>query len=66
MRLPLSGMRGREREEVVKQKGGAFAEAPVRGNKKPDEDGELAILATGHKALYDDMVLAFDILGKMC
>ena len=66
VRLPLSGMRGREREEAVKQKGGAFAEAPVWGNKKPDEDGQLAILAAGHKALYDDMVPAFDVLGKKC
>lgn len=50
--------------EAVKQKGGAFVEAPVSGSKKPAEDGQLVILAAGDKALYDDMVPAFDILGK--
>ncbi|VAI44483.1 unnamed protein product [Triticum turgidum subsp. durum] len=50
--------------EAVKQKGGAFVEAPVSGSKKPAEDGQLVILAAGDKALYDDMVPAFDVLGK--
>lgn len=57
---------GTRREEALKQKGGAFAEAPVSGKKKPAEDGQLAILAAGHKELYDDMVPAFDVLGKKC
>ncbi|VAI56080.1 unnamed protein product [Triticum turgidum subsp. durum] len=48
--------------EAVKQKGGAFVEAPVSGSKKPAEDGQLVILAAGDKALYDDMVPAFDVL----
>ncbi|OEL32527.1 Glyoxylate/succinic semialdehyde reductase 1 [Dichanthelium oligosanthes] len=50
--------------EGVKQKGGAFVEAPVSGSKKPAEDGQLVILAAGDKTLYDDMVPAFDVLGK--
>ncbi|CAN6232105.1 unnamed protein product, partial [Urochloa humidicola] len=33
--------------EAVKQKGGAFVEAPVSGSKKPAEDGQLVILAAG-------------------
>ena len=52
MRLPLLGMRGREREEAVKQKGGAFVEAPVSGSKKPAEDGQLVILAAGDKVIH--------------
>lgn len=50
--------------EAVKQKGGAFLEAPVSGSKKPAEDGQLVILAAGDKPLYDGMVPAFDVLGK--
>ncbi|GJN21356.1 hypothetical protein PR202_gb08825 [Eleusine coracana subsp. coracana] len=37
--------------EAVKQKGGAFLEAPVSGSKKPAEDGQLVILAAGDKDL---------------
>ncbi|XP_066321848.1 glyoxylate/succinic semialdehyde reductase 1-like [Miscanthus floridulus] len=50
--------------EAVKQKGGAFLEAPVSGSKKPAEDGQLVILAAGDKPLYDGIVPAFDVLGK--
>lgn len=50
--------------EAVKRKGGAFIEAPVSGSKKPAEDGQLVILAAGDKTLYDEMVPAFDVLGK--
>lgn len=45
--------------QAVKQKGGAFLEAPVSGSKKPAEDGQLVILAAGDKVIhcalkYDD------------
>lgn len=45
--------------QAVKQKGGAFLEAPVSGSKKPAEDGQLVILAAGNKVnhcalKYDD------------
>ncbi|OIW02334.1 hypothetical protein TanjilG_11228 [Lupinus angustifolius] len=50
--------------EAIKAKGGDFLEAPVSGSKKPAEDGQLVILAAGDKALYDEIVPAFDVLGK--
>ena len=50
--------------ETIKAKGGYFLEAPVSGSKKPAEDGQLIILAAGDKALYDEVLPAFDILGK--
>ncbi|GMH25809.1 hypothetical protein Nepgr_027652 [Nepenthes gracilis] len=50
--------------EAITSKGGYFLEAPVSGSKKPAEDGQLVILAAGEKALYDDAVPAFDVLGK--
>jgi glyoxylate/succinic semialdehyde reductase len=37
--------------QEVKQKGGAFIEAPVSGSKKPAEDGQLVILAAGDKVI---------------
>ncbi|CAK8560738.1 unnamed protein product [Lathyrus sativus] len=50
--------------EAIKGKGGDFLEAPVSGSKKPAEDGQLVILAAGHKALYEEALPAFDVLGK--
>ncbi|CAL0307964.1 unnamed protein product [Lupinus luteus] len=50
--------------EAIKAKGGDFLEAPVSGSKKPAEDGQLVILAAGDKALYDEILPAFDVLGK--
>lgn len=50
--------------EAITKKGGRFLEAPVSGSKKPAEDGQLIILAAGEKALYDEAIPAFDVLGK--
>ncbi|CAI8583903.1 unnamed protein product [Vicia faba] len=50
--------------EAIKAKGGDFLEAPVSGSKKPAEDGQLVILAAGHKALYEEALPAFDVIGK--
>ncbi|XP_060203217.1 glyoxylate/succinic semialdehyde reductase 1 [Lycium barbarum] len=50
--------------EAITSKGGSFVEAPVSGSKKPAEDGQLVILAAGDKALYDQVLPAFDVLGK--
>lgn len=50
--------------EAVTSKGGHFVEAPVSGSKKPAEDGQLVILAAGDKALYEEVIPAFDVLGK--
>lgn len=48
----------------IEAAGGRFLEAPVSGSKKPAEDGTLVILAAGDKALYDEAVPLFDVLGK--
>ncbi|KAM7496321.1 hypothetical protein LguiA_020735 [Lonicera macranthoides] len=50
--------------EAISSKGGYFLEAPVSGSKKPAEDGQLVILAAGEKALYEEVLPAFDVLGK--
>ncbi|EXC20589.1 Putative oxidoreductase [Morus notabilis] len=50
--------------EAISSKGGYFLEAPVSGSKKPAEDGQLVILAAGEKTLYDEVIPAFDVLGK--
>lgn len=50
--------------EAIKAKGGSFVEGPVSGSKKPAEDGQLVILAAGDKALYEEALPAFDVLGK--
>ncbi|ERN11312.1 hypothetical protein AMTRI_Chr04g242650 [Amborella trichopoda] len=50
--------------EVVSAKGGRFLEAPVSGSKKPAEDGQLIILAAGDKELYEEIIPAFDVMGK--
>ncbi|KAK9132616.1 hypothetical protein Scep_012144 [Stephania cephalantha] len=49
---------------AITEVGGRFLEAPVSGSKKPAEDGQLIILAAGDKALYEEMLPAFSVLGK--
>lgn len=50
--------------EGIIAKGGRFVEAPVSGSKKPAEDGQLIILAAGDKSLHDEVMPAFDVMGK--
>ncbi|GMY14088.1 glyoxylate/succinic semialdehyde reductase 1 [Fagus crenata] len=50
--------------EAITSRGGHFLEAPVSGSKKPAEDGQLVILAAGEKALYEEAIPVFDVLGK--
>ncbi|KAG2693933.1 hypothetical protein I3760_08G118200 [Carya illinoinensis] len=50
--------------EAITSRGGHFIEAPVSGSKKPAEDGQLVILAAGEKALYEEAIPAFNVLGK--
>lgn len=50
--------------EAITKKAGHFLEGPVSGSKKPAEDGQLIILAAGEKALYDEILPAFDVMGK--
>ncbi|KAJ4824725.1 putative oxidoreductase glyr1 [Turnera subulata] len=49
---------------AITTKGASFLEAPVSGSKQPAETGQLVILAAGDKALYDEVMPAFDVLGK--
>ncbi|CAH2041098.1 unnamed protein product [Thlaspi arvense] len=50
--------------QAITSKGGYFLEAPVSGSKKQAEDGQLVILAAGEKALYDEVLPAFNVMGK--
>lgn len=50
--------------QAITSKGGHFLEAPVSGSKKPAEDGQLVILAAGEKALYEEALPAFNVMGK--
>ncbi|OMO96860.1 6-phosphogluconate dehydrogenase, NADP-binding protein [Corchorus capsularis] len=50
--------------EAITSKGGHFLEAPVSGSKQPAETGQLVILAAGEKALYEEAIPAFNVLGK--
>ncbi|GKU97804.1 hypothetical protein SLEP1_g10890 [Rubroshorea leprosula] len=50
--------------EAIISNGGHFLEAPVSGSKQPAETGQLVILAAGEKALYDEAIPAFNVLGK--
>ncbi|XVE78245.1 hypothetical protein DITRI_Ditri13aG0129000 [Diplodiscus trichospermus] len=50
--------------EAITSKGGNFLEAPVSGSKQPAETGQLVILAAGEKALYEEAIPAFNVLGK--
>ncbi|XP_021300645.1 glyoxylate/succinic semialdehyde reductase 1-like [Herrania umbratica] len=50
--------------EAITSKGGHFLEAPVSGSRQPAETGQLVILAAGEKALYEEAIPAFDVLGK--
>lgn len=52
--------------QVVKDRGGIFLEAPVSGSKIPAEQGQLIFLCAGDKPLFDHPVLqtALDLMGK--
>ncbi|XVF31978.1 hypothetical protein REPUB_Repub17cG0042000 [Reevesia pubescens] len=50
--------------EAITSKGGHFLEAPVSGSKQPAETGQLVILTAGEKALYEEAIPAFNVLGK--
>nr|XP_043609493.1 glyoxylate/succinic semialdehyde reductase 1-like [Erigeron canadensis] len=50
--------------KAVAEKGGAYLEAPVSGGKKAAADGQLISIVAGNKGLYEDILPAFDVLGK--
>ena len=45
-------------------RGGRFLEAPVIGSRQPAADGQLIILASGDKSLYEDCYTSFKAMGK--
>lgn len=50
--------------KAIIEKGGRFLEAPVSGSKKPAEDGTLIILAAGDESVYEEVLPAFEVMGK--
>jgi 3-hydroxyisobutyrate dehydrogenase-like beta-hydroxyacid dehydrogenase len=50
--------------EAVMARGGRFLEAPVSGSKGPALAGELIILASGDRTLYEDATTCFQAMGK--
>ena len=49
---------------AIRNKGGAYLEAPVSGSKKPAEDGTLIFLCAGDEALYTQCREALEVMGK--
>ena len=45
-------------------RGGAFLEAPVCGSRVPALEGQLLILASGDRKLFDDCYSCFEAMGK--
>ncbi|CAL8079547.1 unnamed protein product [Orchesella dallaii] len=51
-------------EEAISIKGGRYLEAQLQGSKQESEDGQLVILCSGDRSLYDDCLTAFSAMGK--
>jgi glyoxylate/succinic semialdehyde reductase len=51
-------------EGQVKERGGAFLEAPVSGSKGPAAAGELIFLTAGDEVLYDSISADLELMGK--
>lgn len=51
-------------EEAITSKGGRYLEAQLQGSKQESEDGQLVILCSGDRSLYDDCLSAFAAMGK--
>mmetsp|Transcript_25396 Transcript_25396/g.43889 ORF Transcript_25396/g.43889 Transcript_25396/m.43889 type:complete len:305 (+) Transcript_25396:158-1072(+) len=50
--------------EQIRSRGGRFLAAPVSGSKQPAENGQLVIMAGGDKSLFEDIMPAFNVMGK--
>jgi 3-hydroxyisobutyrate dehydrogenase-like beta-hydroxyacid dehydrogenase len=50
--------------QAVMVKGGRFLEAPLIGSRQPAEEGQLIVLASGDKSLYEDCSSCFEAIGK--
>lgn len=51
-------------EEAITSKGGRYLEAQLQGSKTEAENGQLVILCSGDRSLYDDCLSAFAAVGK--
>lgn len=51
-------------EDAITSKGGRYLEAQLQGSKQESEDGQLVILCSGDRSLYDDCLSAFSAMGK--
>jgi 3-hydroxyisobutyrate dehydrogenase len=59
------GVEGSERcAELARDRGLVYVDAPVLGTKKPAEDGQLVLLASGPEAPREALEPLFDALGK--
>jgi 3-hydroxyisobutyrate dehydrogenase len=59
------GLEGSERcAELARERGLVYVDAPVLGTKKPAEEGQLVILASGPEAPREALEPLFDALGK--
>jgi 3-hydroxyisobutyrate dehydrogenase len=59
------GVEGSERcAELARDRGLAYVDAPVMGTKKPAEEGNLVILASGPEGLREGLEPFFDAIGK--
>lgn len=50
--------------QAVVLRGGRFLEAPVCGSRVPALEGQLVILASGDRKLYEDCHSSFEAMGK--
>ncbi|KAL8570307.1 hypothetical protein ACOMHN_011328 [Nucella lapillus] len=50
--------------DAVMSRGGTFLEAPVCGSRVPALEGQLTILTSGDRKLYDDCFSCFQAMGK--
>ncbi|KAK6172506.1 hypothetical protein SNE40_016142 [Patella caerulea] len=50
--------------EAIMARGGVFLEAPVCGSRVPALEGQLVILTSGDRKLYDDCFSCFEAMGK--
>jgi 3-hydroxyisobutyrate dehydrogenase len=59
------GIEGSERcAEIARDRGLEYVDAPVMGTKKPAEEGQLVILASGPEAPRERLEPFFDAIGK--
>merc|ERR1711963_411030 len=50
--------------DAIMERGGAFLEAPVCGSRVPALEGQLLILCSGDRKLYEDCYSCFQAIGK--